>query len=113
MSQVEMLTLFGNEYEPGHELTMSEKFVVFHLNNPRVFKELEAMTEQMMARGRSRIGIAMLFEVLRWNFYMGTNDPNSEFKLNNNYRSFYARLLMDLHPEWGQVFELRELQGRS
>jgi len=49
----------------------------------------------------------MLFEVIRWQHYMTTNDPSSEYKLNNNYTAFYARLLMKHTPELDGVFELR------
>lgn len=97
---------------PG-KATPAEKFERFHSANPIVFLKLQEMTEEMVERGRNRIGIATLFEVLRWNFYLRTNDPESEFKLNNDYRAFYARLLMDRHPEWGQIFELRTQHSPS
>ena len=86
--------------------TPQEKFERFHSANPIVYLKLQELTEQMVERGRQRIGIGMLFEVLRWNFYLRA-DPEEDFKLDNNYRAFYSRLLMERHPEWGQIFELR------
>jgi hypothetical protein len=53
----------------------------------------------------------MLFEVMRWNWFMTTTDPDSDFKLNNNYRSRYARKLMDEYPELDGIFEVRELKA--
>ena len=44
---------------------------------------------------------------------MGTNDPASEFKLNNNYRSFYSRLLMEQEPELAGYFETRTQTWRT
>lgn len=93
-------------------LTITEKFEVFHEKNPQVFTLLESMAKEMIeGRGRRKIGISLLCEVLRWNYYMATNDPNSEFKINNNYRASYARMLVAVHPEWGDVFSLRELRS--
>lgn len=59
------------------------------------------------AAGRTRIGVGMLFEVLRWHSQRATTgDP---FRLNNSYRSRYARLLIERRPEWAHLFELRRL----
>ncbi len=92
-------------------VTRQEQFEAFHAKNPHVYQDLERLAEQMFKRGRKKIGIGLLTEVLRWNFYLQTEDPNSEFLLNNNYRSHYARLLVDRHPEWSEAFELRHLRS--
>ena len=101
-----MPTLFDAEVQ--RPLTMKEQFCVFHVQNPQVFRALEEMTEQMVKRGRKHLGLKMMVEVLRFNYYLTTSDPNSEFKVSNNYTSHYARLLIDVHPEWAGLFELRE-----
>ena len=92
-------------------LTRAEKFEDFHAHNPQVFAELEKLAQVMIQKGRKKIGIGLLFEVLRWEFYMNTDDPNSEFKLNNNYRSHYARLLIERNPELTDALELRHLRS--
>jgi hypothetical protein len=63
-------------------------FSEFHARNPHVYARLAAMARQAVAAGRRRIGIGMLFEVLRWEHQIATTDE--EFRLNNNYRSRYA-----------------------
>ena len=93
------------------ELTPAEKLERFHELNPQVFNAFESMSRELTNRGRKRIGIKMLFEVLRWNYYMETSDPNSDFKINNNYAPYYSRLLIDKHPEWADVFELRTIRS--
>ena len=35
-------------------------------------------------------------------------ENNGEFKLNNNYRAFYARAFMKKYPEYAGFFRLRE-----
>jgi hypothetical protein len=49
--------------------------------------------------------------VLRWEWQGATTDPNAEWKLNNNYRSRFARLIMDNEPDLAGVFETRELKA--
>ena len=86
-------------------LDYQSSFDNFHARNPQVYRELEAMAAQMVARGRRKIGIKMLFEVLRWNYYLNTT--GDDFRLNNNYAPSYARLILQNHPDWQGLFELR------
>ena len=91
--------------------TIQEQFETFHNANPWVYTELVSMARQLKAKGHRKVGIGMLFEVLRWNYLLRTNDPNSGFKLNNNMRSRYARLIMDTESDLTGVFETRELKS--
>lgn len=92
-------------------ISPADKFEEFHRLNPQVYTALESMTREMVNRGRRKIGIKMLFEVLRWNYYMETDDPNSDFKINNNYAPHYSRLIIANNPQWENVFELRAIRS--
>ena len=90
----------------AHGLPLDEQFKAFHAANPHVYEHLRTLA--LNARRKDiTVGIAMLFEVLRWQYLMATSDASSEFKLNNNYRAFYARLLMEQEPELAGYFETR------
>ena len=89
--------------------TIDDAFHAFHTANPWVYAALVELARDLVRRGHSRIGIGMLFEVLRWHWHRATVDPSSEFKLNNNYRSRYARLIMSREEDLLDVFELRRL----
>ena len=92
--------------------TIDEAFWEFHTRNPGVYRELAQMTRLAKARGRKKVGIAMFFEVLRWNrIVAGLPDKTEDFKLNNNYRSRYARLLMK-EPDLKGMFETRGLRAK-
>ena len=99
------------QFDLGKQRKIAEQFLEFHEANPDVFFELEKLAQMLIRRGRHKLSIGLLFEVLRWEFYMNTEDPNSEFKLNNNYRSHYARLLIERHPEFEAAIETRELRS--
>jgi hypothetical protein len=109
------MTLFDPDtmLAPERELTLAEKFAIFHAQHPQVFKELERMTAEMVARGRKRVGMKCLTEVLRYEFYLNTKDANSPWKLNNSYTSLYARLMVEVHPDWSEVIEIREHREAS
>ncbi|KQP81558.1 hypothetical protein [Aeromicrobium sp. Leaf291] len=89
--------------------TIQERFEAFHDLNPWVLETLERLTSEYLEGGQRRIGIGMLFEVLRWQY--GRVTRGDEFRLNNNYRSRYVRLLLAEHPEWEAVFHTRSLQS--
>jgi hypothetical protein len=84
--------------------SLEDQFTAFHAANPQVHAALRALALSMRRRGVRKAGIGQLFEVLRWQYALQTN--GGDFKLNNNFRSFYARLL-DNEPELHGLFELR------
>ena len=92
-------------------VTRAEKFEEFHKSNPHVLTNLEALADKLIRRGQKHIGIGYLFEILRYETFMVTVDPESDLKLNNNHRSRYARLLLERHPEWSEVISVRNLRS--
>ncbi|MEU1015377.1 hypothetical protein DEJ48_36560 [Streptomyces venezuelae] len=88
--------------------SIQERFEAFHQLNPWILVQLESLTADCAKRGLRRIGIGMLFEVLRWQYGRATS--GEPFKLNNDFRSRYVRLLVQRHPEWAALFETRELR---
>ena len=91
--------------------TIKEQFYAFHASNHEVADELALLAFDLQRRGHERGSISQLFEVLRWQRAMNTDDPSSEFKLNNNYRSHYARMLTRCYPRLDGFFELRQMRS--
>ena len=82
------------------------RFEDFHTGNPRVYEVLVALARQWVAStGRRKLGIKTLYERARWEIALSTGDP--DFKLNNNYTAFYARLIMDSEADLRGLFDLR------
>jgi hypothetical protein len=86
-------------------VSIEDDFADFHRDNPHVYAELRALALRIKARGREVYGIGALAEVLRFHRAMETTDP--DYKINNNYRALYARLLMDREPELRDFFRTR------
>ncbi|BDY33199.1 hypothetical protein [Mycolicibacterium mageritense] len=87
-------------------ITTAERFERFHDENPIVYLVLVRLAREWVQRtGRHKVGLAALRERARWEIAMATNDP--DFKLNNNYTPFYARLIMARCPDLADIFDLR------
>ena len=84
----------------------ARKFLEFHSKNPSIYTELARLALQARRAGYNHYTINGLFEVLRWRKGVLTTDP--DFKLNNNYRAYYSRLLMSREPALSTFFTIRE-----
>ena len=105
------LTLHLMDQEDAVDPTIEEQFNAFHETNPQVLEELVELTDELIEHGSNRGSIGMLFEVLRWQKLLETDDPSSEFRLNNNYRSRYVRLMVQTYPRFEGFFETRNLRS--
>ncbi|MBU1767886.1 MAG: hypothetical protein KJ648_07280 [Candidatus Omnitrophica bacterium] len=93
-----------NHLQTGHAHDQAAR--EFHEANPQVYVELRALARQTLHAGRNCLGIGVLWEVMRWHRSL-TRDGVEDFKLNNNYRAWYARELMRREPELVNFFEIR------
>lgn len=101
------LELFPNL--PGRGATIDERFADFHKKNPHVYRNLVRLALDDLARGSHR-GVAALFEEIRYAFEETEHNP-TEYKLNNDYASRYARLIMITEPRLAGHFETRTLKA--
>lgn len=80
-------------------------FKRFHEKHPHVYAELERMALRWAAHGAVRVGIARLAEAVRYSTVR--TDDTLQFKINNNHRSLYARLLIHRHAHLRELIETR------
>lgn len=92
----------------GEMSKLEQAFWKFHYANPQVYRLLVKFARQWRyARGgHARMGIGQLFERVRWEISLNT--VGDQFKLNNNHRAFYARLIMDRNEDLEGIFRLRK-----
>ncbi len=62
-------------------------------------------------RGHRKFGVKLLFERLRFEYLLTTDDSHSPFRLNNSLTSRYARLLLANEPFLADCIETRELRA--
>lgn len=86
--------------------TTAARFEEFHRRNPTVYRTLVRLAREWVnSTGRNKVGIGALYEVARWQIAIDTNDP--DYKINNDFRAYYSRLIMAQEPDLADLFELR------
>ena len=90
--------------------TIEQRFLEFHYDNPHVYRELVKLCNIAHRNDSKKVGIGMLFEVLRWNHGVVTN--GEKFKMCNDYRSRYARLIMEHNEHLRGIFNVRDLKSK-
>lgn len=94
-----------------HNGTIQERFELFDRENPNIYLLFVRFSRQAKASGRKRYSINAIFERVRWHVNIETASAD-DFKLNNDFRSRYARLIMEREPELIDFFEIRELKAQ-
>lgn len=96
----------------GADDSLSNRWWSFHGRHPDVYVGLVHLARQARRRGMERLGISMIYEVLRWQTMMGAEVPHEEpFKLNNDYRAYYARFIMETCPDLDGIFMKRAVRA--
>lgn len=90
--------------------TIQERFEVFHQQNPHVYAMMLTIIRKLKARGVKRFNIETVWERMRWKRIMDTTREADDYKLNDHYRSRYARLLNE-EPDLLGFFETRKLRA--
>jgi len=81
-------------------------FEAYHQANPHVYAALRRFALDAKAKGCGRMSINLLHERVRW--HTSVDARGDAFKVNNNWRPFYARLLMHREPALAGFFETRK-----
>ena len=89
------------------EIPAREKYAAFKRTNPWLLPKLERRSLELFACGRRHYGMQSLVEGLRYE-YARINDPNSNFKINNDYCAYMAREIMNNNPALAGFFKLRQ-----
>lgn len=84
------------------------EFEAFHAKNPDVYRRLVTMARALKAKGHEHYSIDSLYSALRFEFDLQCTTL-SAYKLNNNYHSRYARLIMQREADLVGFFRLRAL----
>ncbi len=90
--------------------TIQGRFEEYHRKHPEVYNELVRLARSLRDKGVERYGIAALFEVLRYDRAISTSD-DAGWKLCNDYRSRYARLIESNESDLRGFFAVRMLKS--
>jgi hypothetical protein len=85
-----------------------EQFVEYHAKNPEIFEKFKEFAWIIKDSGKQHYGAKALLERIGWHMEF---EKKSEFKINNNFASAYARLLISEDKSFDGFFELRKTPG--
>ena len=91
-------------------MTNADRFKIYNAENPEIYKLFSMYALQLIAIGTMNLSAYLIYERMRWESLVGGNDG---YKLNNNYRPYYARLFMQDNPEYEGYFELRRTESEK
>ena len=108
------------------ESQKEKDFWKFHEANPRVYKLLVDYARRWRRANPSvPVGIDLLYARIRWDFAVNTETVEARrrmassegtvnnFKLSNNHKPYYARLIMEKNPDLKGVFVTKKQKHQS
>ena len=98
-------------YEELNGHSIREGFNKFHQENLHIYKAFEEQSLAALKRGRKKLSSKLIINWIRWNEFLRNSDQN--FKINDAYQSYYARLFVEKNPEHQNVFEFRKLRNEE
>ncbi len=90
----------------GTPASMALDFEEFDRANPKAWQYFVQFAKQALGAGRLILSASLITERIRWETWITTSAD--DFKINNNFRAFYARKFMRLYPEHGECFRTRK-----
>jgi len=87
------------------EGSIAERAERFHYRNPSVYGFAVDVCRYMKRRRVLHYGIGAVWEIMRFKYLETHGDI---YKLNNNYRAWYARLIMSQEPDLVGFFQIRD-----
>jgi len=115
MSDIAQMQLFSTRIVPVGKKrgTIPQRFSEFHKLNAHVYVALVMLAREYREHtGRTHVGIKMLWEKLRYEFGIRTSG-DSDYALNNDFTSYYARLIAEQEPDLADAFEFRRLRSKA
>jgi hypothetical protein len=88
------------------ERSSPEAFLRFHRAHPEIYRLLVEKARLIRNRGIRHYSMRTIWEVLRWHADLGRAE-HEDYKLNDHYPPYYARLIMHQEPDLQGFFELR------
>jgi hypothetical protein len=94
----------GDDDDP-REGTIAERAERFHKRNPSVYDYAVSLCRYLRRRRVLHYGIGAVWEVMRFKYLETHGDI---YKLNNNFRAWYSRRIMEQEPDLVGFFTIRD-----
>ena len=96
-----------NFEKPKSKITLS--FQKYDANNPNVWRLFVQYSQQAAHAGRKTFSAQAIIERIRW--FHSVENPDDDFKINNDFAAFYARKFHAMNPNLNGFFRTRKGQA--
>ena len=86
-------------------------FREYNAKHPHVLRLLTEAALEWKAAGYDKCSIDLIHSVVRWRTAVETHDDT--YRLSNNFRPRYARLIMENNPHLNGFFDVRPLRDEK
>ena len=94
------------------ERDIDRDFWAFDRQNPHVYRLIVNLARTALRSGRTHYSIKTIMELIRWHHDVKLKGQQP-FKINNDFTSRYARLVMSRECDLSEFFEVRKLRSRA
>ena len=91
---------------------IEEQAIDFITKHPKAWALFVSFTFEAINKGFETYSAYAICERMRWEMTFFSEAP-TEFKLNNNYRPYFARWFMQTYPQFDGFFRLRKLTSKD
>lgn len=98
-------------YKELNGISIREGFNLFNEANPHIFNAFERQALIAIRKGRRKLSAKLIINWIRWHEFLESTDKN--FRINDAYQSYYARLFIEKHPHYKNIFEFRKLRNEN
>ena len=86
-----------------------QEWWAWHKENPMVWEYFEEYSLEAIRHGHKKISHWLIINRIRWEVAMVTT--GDDFKINNDYIAFYARLWKAKYPQYKDLFTTKPMIG--
>ena len=90
-------------------MSKQDQFTKYDQEHPEVYRYLLTLCRNVRERGFTRYAISPLVELVRWHFRIERGE--NEFKIQNDFKPWYARKIAQENPEFSDFFTFRPIRS--
>ena len=103
--------LFDQVEDQVEDDSIDARFARFHKANEHIFDMFRDYAFAAKDAGMNRYSADAILHRIRWNINVETKRAEGQPKINDHYSSRYARMLIDIYPEFDGFFILKKLKS--
>ena len=89
-------------------MTLKQKWLKWHNENPHVYVLFEHFTKEAIRNGHTRLSAWLIINRVRWETSIVTT--GDDFKIGNDFIAFYSRHFMELNPAYKGFFQTKQMK---